>query len=440
MCCQLSARVAGKGAACSHCAALMFCLESFKSQGLSTIPNDCTVTDTLQKWHVPPKRSIQPQPVRSISFMKSEYGKKTAYKSTQKEKFDPRHVDDHTLSGTGVSALMTDVLASCPTSGIQQFWPITKTGAEVAIDEYEDEMLPKSLALASSESECNFGSLESLIVYQASNPSILPDTVTELADIDPECAVFQELCHLYESQQVISVELSMHIQQKTVMQSKSPLWQDLRNGRITSSRFGQIIHRRETTDAASIVTQIMGYKTPQSSSLPQLQWGLEKEPEAIKSYVNYMQGKVIVIPSGLTLIPEHSYLGATADGLIEHSERPGNPGVLEIKCPYSVKGVTVHKMSPLAIVSNYPNFHITDSEDHHLYKEHNYYYQVQGEMAIKGCNWAHFVTWTEAGLHVEKIKFDKELWKAFIFPKLQEFYINILVPEILLRKVQCNVN
>ena len=40
--------VAGKGAACSHCAALMFHLEHLKRQGMASIPSDKTVTDQLQ--------------------------------------------------------------------------------------------------------------------------------------------------------------------------------------------------------------------------------------------------------------------------------------------------------------------------------------------------------------------------------------------------------
>ena len=42
------------------------------------------------------------------------------------------------------------------------------------------------------------------------------DTVVDLADIDPDCTVFKELCHLYEEQQVLSDELSDQIEMLTV--------------------------------------------------------------------------------------------------------------------------------------------------------------------------------------------------------------------------------
>ena len=56
-------------------------------------------------------------------------------------------------------------------------------------------------------------------MYQASKPSCLPDTVVDLADMDPDCIVFKELCFLYEEQQALSEELSSQIEMVTVTQS-----------------------------------------------------------------------------------------------------------------------------------------------------------------------------------------------------------------------------
>ena len=421
--------VAGKGAACSHCAALMFHIEDLKRKGEKCIPIDNTVTDKLQQWHIPPKRTVQPQLIKDINFVKSEYGKVKLGPSEKKQNFDPRHTDDRTLSLMDVDTLISSVTASCPTSGIRHFWPSAS-----------DDSATNTSTVTPTNDVSVSSFLYPLIVYQASQPLSLPDTVLELADVDPDCTVFKELCHLFESQQVISEELSKQIEQLTVMQSESSLWCDIHNGRITSSRFGQIVHRRETTDTTSIIKQVMGYNSAKYSNLPQLQWGIQKESTAIQCYIDFMEDQVIVIPTGLTLMPSHSYLGASSDGLIVHNGRPNSPGVLEVKCPYSIQGNSVCNMPPLDIAANYSAFHIAD--DNHLRKEHNYYYQVQGEMAVKGCKWAHFVTWTEASknnLHVEEIQFDEELWKAYIFPKLQQFYIDVLVPEILLRKVQSNI-
>ena len=76
----------------------------------------------------------------------------------------------------------------------------------------------------------------------------------------------------------------------TVTQRQCDLWHDLHNGRITSSKFGQIVHRRETTDTRSIVGQLMGYDSS-PSSLPQLQWGIQSEPVALEATHNTWAAK-----------------------------------------------------------------------------------------------------------------------------------------------------
>ena len=61
---------------------------------------------------------------------------------------------------------------------------------------------------------------------------------------------------------------------------------------------------------------------------------------------------------------------------------------------------------------------------------------MQAEMAVMGCKRCHFVVWTEADIIVEEIPFDEGLWNDTVLPKLRSFYLNILVPEILTRRVQ----
>ena len=54
-------------------------------------------------------------------------------------------------------------------------------------------------------------------------------------------------------------------------------------------------------------------------------------------------------PDGLTLImPAHSYLGASADGMIRnHKHHNDGPGVLEIKCPFSINKASVTRKAQL---------------------------------------------------------------------------------------------
>ena len=49
------------------------------------------------------------------------------------------------------------------------------------------------------------------------------------------------------------------IEAATGDQSDSELWHALRNGTLTSSRFGEIRNRKETTNSSRLVRDIMGY-------------------------------------------------------------------------------------------------------------------------------------------------------------------------------------
>ena len=85
--------------------------------------------------------------------------------------YDPQQCD-RTLKKT--DTLISSTLAACPASGIKHFWV---------------SVMPENLSATQL--------LEAVLIYQSSKPSRLPDTVVDLANIDPDCTVFKELCHLY---------------------------------------------------------------------------------------------------------------------------------------------------------------------------------------------------------------------------------------------------
>ena len=63
------------------------------------------------------------------------------------------------------------------------------------------------------------------------------------------------------------------IEAATREQSNSALWQIMRNGRLTSSTFGEILKCQQTTDSRRLVKDIMGYNGPMKKVPPQICWG-----------------------------------------------------------------------------------------------------------------------------------------------------------------------
>lgn len=55
---------------------------------------------------------------------------------------------------------------------------------------------------------------------------------------------------------------------------------------------------------------------------------------------------------------------------------------------------------------------------------------MQGQLGILNLEWCDFVVWTNVDLHVERVKADPEFWQLQCLPKLEYYYYNIMLPEI----------
>ena len=69
-----------------------------------------------------------------------------------------------------------------------------------------------------------------------------------------------------------------------------------------------------------------------------------------------------------------------------------------------------------------------------LKHSHEYYFQVQGQMAVTTVHVCDFVIWTPSECTIETITFDKMFWNEVCYPPLQIFYFYFLLPEIIYPK------
>ena len=70
---------------------------------------------------------------------------------------------------------------------------------------------------------------------------------------------------------------------------------------------------------------------------------------------------------------------------------------------------------------------ITDNGVAKLKKGHEYYDQVQGQMALTGAKWCDFVVYTNLGLNIDRIYFDPNHWKK-LREKLHSVYFSYFLP------------
>ena len=97
--------------------------------------------------------------------------------------------------------------------------------------------------------------------------------------------------------------------------------------------------------------------------------------------------------TGLHINPQYLHPGASPDGLIPCA--CCGDGLLEIKCPYSKRNEDLEMIADSSFYLNPTENGLKHSESH------DYYRQVQGQMAICECSYCDFVCWTPHGMHIE---------------------------------------
>lgn len=222
-----------------------------------------------------------------------------------------------------------------------------------------------------------------------------------------------------------------NIEKKSRGQGKNSNWIDARKGRITSSNFGLVCKKRKDTPPEGMMKTVMGYR---DFKVPATEWGKKHEPAARRTYTRELKTthndhNVQVTIPGLVVNPQLPYLGCSPDGVVT-CEQCSDKELLEIKCPFKYRN-----MSPTDAAKD-PKFCSTIVNGKLKLKlDHNYHYQIQGQLGISRHSWCDFYIWTLEGTYIERIYFDEVFWSAML-QKLKQFYRQFIVPELFTNRVK----
>ena len=304
----------------------------------------------------------------------------------------------------------------------------------------DDDVIPVSAAPTYEEKRAFLSSLRSLYPKaailsnhfpnpsQSSQPSTvkkLPRTVTSY--FHPRyrtlnSGVLQQMSvSVFENELKITDSEAQYLAQCTSLQAQSSTWHEHRQGRLTSSRFRAICHTSVEKPARSLIKQVLNpYPSPK---VPSLTWGIVHESDARKQYESIIKARhsnFSVQSTGLHVHSAYPYLGASPDGLT-HCNCCGE-GLLEIKCPYSIRNA-LPTSAPYLLPSK-------DNYGYRLSQTHDYFYQVQGQMGITNRLFCDFVCWTTKGLHIERILFNATFFDE-METKLRNFFLVVIFPRVL---------
>jgi len=196
----------------------------------------------------------------------------------------------------------------------------------------------------------------------------------------------------YETKVVISEEGRKEIERSTRGQAESEQWMVERRKRLTASKVGSIAKMRKTTKRSSKVQNLL-YSSFRGNEATR--YGVATEEKARQDYITYLQRTNNpdwnVDRCGLFVSMKDKWLAASPDGIVYDPRDSAHIlGVVEIKCPFSMRQKTLAEACQTA------TFCLEDNDNKYSLKHrHDYYYQIQCQMYCVDCDWSDFVVKTE---------------------------------------------
>ena len=378
------------GGSCKHIAALCYALEEYGR--ISSIRSPTACTSQLQKWNHPRKRKLDPAPLATMKFVKEEYGKKKRENVMKQD--DPRPSQLQCTTKEEIDTFTRKLKSTQKNIGFLH-------------------VIPDSAILSTP-------------ITTASNLPLIPKSY--IARIHNEMRTSEQpLCvktiHTFGErllQQLTITENQIKaVERATVGQKIRKRWHEERHGRLTASNFGRIIKGRKYGNIAADLL----YNSKSQLSSEAVRWGNDHEEEARQEYERTLSSGETVKECGIFISKEHGFLGGSPDGVV-FDENNTSIGIVEIKCPFSIR-----QLESFEEACSRKAF-FCETIDGTLKRSHDYYYQVQGQLAMTGLEWCDFVVWTPHTLHVERIFFDSVFWESKCLPFLSSFYSSVILPEL----------
>lgn len=410
--CVLGARClckAGLGGYCKHVASILFQVMDSQRRGLRFTPLMPSKTARLQTWHKP---SVQGQACIKFSDLNLEsfdYERDTDDRTAKRQKTDYRAFRTcpansvtkeriekfcNALQALGTASQLTEILKA------NNCEPVHST--------------PKSPTSATSE----------LI---SANVRETKENVPTIYRFEGTYSVTVDEYQFYNDCVAIStVKEQQEISRATVGQSSSSKWSEERSKRITASNF-KCVATRKKVPYDNLVKKICAKPGQVNFSNKHTEWGKQAEPIALAQYKCELEGNGFIVEMqkmGLIVNPNFPYLGASPDMFVTLTKGGEvSHGLVEVKSLSKNRNLTPCEAAQIE------KFYSFNDDKLEISKEHAYYYQVQGQLAICNVDWCDFVVWTPCGIEVQRVYKDNVFWNS-VLPKLSDFYFRHILPAL----------
>ena len=193
-----------------------------------------------------------------------------------------------------------------------------------------------------------------------------------------------------------------------------------------------ILKRNESIEPIQLTSEVLG--NTENIQTWQMKHGISSERHAKIKYKSILKSKhtnmTFVDEPGMTISTNNIFVSVSPD--LEIDCKCHGPGVVEIKCPASIP----IGCSPCS--NNYKHLEQYDNGNR-LKKTSEYYFQIQGQMAVTKRLYGHFFVFSLSGYHLEQIEFDEIFWLDLLH-HIKLFWKTFIFPERILGKVKKPTN
>lgn len=368
--------VAGLCQCCNHVVAVLYKISYANEKGLT----DPACTEIACAWNSSAKRP-EPFKIKDMTFIKHVADKPSTISrnSEIKHSFDPRPEPDREISADDRTLFLDEVKRVLPNAVLN-----------ISHAPSPSDDIPPSLV-----------DIASLITDE--NPGASPQTII---------AAFNNQLSFKDSQ--IS-----ELEKATRNQSQSITWASQREGRITASNFHDVFLKvnallRKGGKPVQVIPLIQSLCHPRDiSDVPAIQWGRLHEKTAAEAFMKhegFRHSNPRLDECGLFLLKSHPYIGATPENIFRcKCSKCDGMFCVEYKCPFGIKNEDVR------LAWKRTTFLEEVQGNLRLKRNHKYYTQVIGQLALTGCKSGYFVVWTTVGQpFIEVITFDENHWSKVL--------------------------
>jgi len=265
--------------------------------------------------------------------------------------------------------------------------------------------------------------------YMCKTVEYVVPSLNSLYDVNSANLSLSELITLAEvADYTVKDSESELIELATRGQSKNSNWYTYRTGRITASKMKSSCLTKINNPSVSLLKAIC-YPEENRFSTVATNWGIVNEKKALQKYKIHMSSHEdsLVEDCGFIINTQFCYVGSSPDGLV--SCKCCGSGVVEIKCPYKYRFMTVGEYLETKECC------LESSESGiELKQNHAYYYQVQAQMHICDVKYCDFVVCTfpceVPSIFTIRIFRDAHFWEQCL-KKCHEFFKLCVLPELL---------